>query len=358
VAATVKELAASLLRAHPTVSAIHLKAGECHIRVETNSAELARRLAEYFGPWLSADARVDILVSALESDSPPLSLPFVDWERERSKTRKTSLAELPDGRAIRKVRTGMQYLIGHGYKVVFGEAIRNYHQVANFVISQLINWLIGRQMVLCHAAAVGRPGRGISIAGFAGAGKSTLALRLVARGLAFTSNDRVLIGRREGVHVMSGLPKQPRINPGTVLSIPELHSVIPPERRRAFARLSEDELFPLEEKYHADVAAIFGESRWVLDAPLAAFLVLRWRRSERAATRFARVDLRERRDVLAAIIIPPGPFFEPAGGRPPGAHCQTEDEYLSALEGLPVYEVSGRLDFDRATAFCLNELLP
>jgi HprK-related kinase B len=327
--------------------------------VETNSAELERRLAEYFRPWLSADAQVDILVSALESDSRPLSLPFIDWERDPSKTgKRDAFADLPDGRAVRTVRTGTQYLVGHGYKVVFGAVVRNYRQVVNFVIAQLINWLMRRQMVLCHAAAVARPGRGLAIAGVSGAGKSTLALRLVARGLSFTSNDRLLIARRDGVHVMSGVPKQPRVNAGTLLSIPELLSVIPPERRRVLARLSEDELFPHKEKYDADVAAMFGKDRWVLVAPLAAFLVLRWRRSDRAATRFARVDLRERRDVLAAIMKPPGPFFEPEGRGHLGVHCQTEDEYLSALEGLPVYEAIGRLDFERSTAFCLNELLP
>jgi hypothetical protein len=33
------------------------------------------------------------------------------------------------------------------------------------------------------------------------------------------------------------------------------------------------------------------------------------------------------------------------------------EEYLACLDGLPVYEATGRVDFERAVAICLQEYL-
>jgi HprK-related kinase B len=217
-----------------------------------------------------------------------------------------------------------------------------------------------RGQVLCHAAGVVHEGKGLAIAGVSGAGKSTLSLRLLTHGFSFTSNDRLLIGktnRHGGGHRMGGVPKQPRINPGTALSIPEFTEVVPAERRAALLALPEDELWELEEKYDADVARLFGGDRFRLAAPLTAFLVLRWTRNAAAPTVFERVDLSARRDVLSAIMKPPGPFYEPGNGVPPrGAHRATEEDYLCALDGLPVYEATGKLDFEAAVAFSTSLL--
>ena len=61
--------------------------------------------------------------------------------------------------------------------------------------------------------------RGIGIAARAGAGKSTLALHLLSSGLSFVSNDRLLIKAGASGPELAGIPKMPRVNPGTLLNL-------------------------------------------------------------------------------------------------------------------------------------------
>ncbi|RMD94668.1 MAG: hypothetical protein D6811_02350, partial [Alphaproteobacteria bacterium] len=49
---------------------------------------------------------------------------------------------------------------------------------------------------ILHASAVGLEGRGVLILGASGAGKSSLALELMARGAALVADDRVWLTRR------------------------------------------------------------------------------------------------------------------------------------------------------------------
>lgn len=359
-ATKLQSLAQPIAQAHPIVTAVGLDFGDCHLRVETNSTKLAALLSAYFRQFLGKSDHPDIVITALQADEAPLPVPFVDWVRERGKTgRKDEYADIDGGRAVRKVRTGMQYLIGGGNRLVFGDCRAHDNQVINFVIAQYINWLLHRGTVLAHAAGVVRGASGLALAGISGAGKSTLALHLMTRGLSFASNDRLLIGRRkDGGLGMHGVPKQPRINPGTALSIPILEGILAEERRRELQQLAPDQLWELEEKYDVDIATIFGEDRWCLDSRLDAFLVLRWHRSSTEPTRFSRVDLGKRPDVLDAITKPPGPFYEGPEGTPVrGVHRISESEYMNVLDGLPVYEATGRVDFAAAVQVCLSEYL-
>ena len=107
--------------------------------------------------------------------------------------------------------------------------------------------------MLCHAAGVVVAGNGMAIAGMSGGGKSTLALHLLGTGAAFCSNDRLLVRSAGSGARMTGVAKQPRINPGTALNNPRLESVLSSERRSELARIEESELWDLEEKYDVDV---------------------------------------------------------------------------------------------------------
>lgn len=338
---------------------LNLKFGECSVRLETNSSELLQRLELYFKPFLSDEGSADIVLTALEVIPPDLGLEFTDWKRDPGKSgRKDSYIDLIDGRACRKVRTGMQYLLSDKESLVFGECLKNDNQVINFLISLYITWLLSKDNVLCHAAAVSMHGTGFAIAAFSGGGKSTLALHLMRKGFDFVSNDRTLIGKgKDGIY-MNGVPKQPRINPGTVVNNPALIDVIPPARREQLARISQQNIWDLEEKYDADIESIFGEGKFQLHAKVKALVILNWKRGDKAATIFKPVDIRQRPDLLAAVMKSPGPFYMPPGKKvPAGKIRMNPDDYLSVFSEIDVYEVTGAVDFDKAVDFCLKEII-
>ena len=198
--------------------------------------------------------------------------------------------------------------------------------------------------------------RGLAISGFSGGGKSTLALWLVGDGSRFVSNDRILIDASRNRARMLGVPKLPRINPGTLLSNPALSGILPAERVDVLRRLPTSELWDLEEKYDVDIDRCFGEGRIQSDAPLDAFLVLSWDRRSTDPMDIRRVDLAERRELIAAIRKPPGPFWLDESGNAPAAPIEPSDEsYLEALAKVAVYEATGRVDFEAAREYLWND---
>ncbi len=138
---------------------------------------------------------------------------------------------------------------------------------------------------------------------------------------------------------MVGVPKLPRINPGTALNNPHLAGVIPSGERAGFARLAGEALWKLERKYDVDLAKCFGRGRFRLASPLNALAILNWRR-EGGPCRVAAVELASRRDLLAAFVKSPGVFFLP----PSPAPDFSAEAYLAALAGVRVCEVTGGVD--------------
>ncbi|MGH8697189.1 MAG: hypothetical protein ACREVS_11975 [Burkholderiales bacterium] len=70
------------------------------------------------------------------------------------------------------------------------------------------------------------------------------------------------------------MPKQPRVNPGTLLSNPALAPILDSRRAAALRTIPEGDLRRIEEKYDVDVAAVFGPDRWRLSTDLTAIVVL------------------------------------------------------------------------------------
>lgn len=295
-----------------------------------------------------------LLAAALETDSVEHDLDFLDWPRDPGKVgRKDSYVDLRDGRACRKVRTGMQYLLSDKICLVFGACLKNDNQVINLVVSQFIGWMMNRGWALCHASGVVVDNKGLAIAAFSGGGKSTLALHLVRRGLGFVSNDRLLIGCNSDVPMMAGVPKHRRINPGAVLDNPSLETVIPQARHDALALLPEEEIWDLEEKYDALIDQLFGPDRFQLLTPMSGFLRLNWQRDSSESMKIKQVDLKDRPDMLRAVMKPPGPFYVPTGAAGPSGFVDVDPaDYLPLLDRVPVYEATGVVDFDAAVDFC------
>ena len=339
---------------------LFLAPGECRLRLRSNSAELIARLGDYFSHVATAATAADIDIIAIERDAPDTGLAFVDWKREPGKTgRKDSYIDLPGGRVVRKVRTGMVFLQSEGNRMAAGPCLKYDNQVINFINSQYMNWLQHRGWLICHAAGLVYRGRGLAIAGFSGGGKSTLMLHILDDdAVNYLTNDRLFVRAQAGGVVACGIPKLPRINPGTIVHNRKLQGLIPEREREALLALPAGQLWELEDKYDVHIDRVYGEGRIVQEAPLSAVLILNWQRDATADLAVEAVDLAERRDLLAALMKSPGPFYQ----YPDGHFQRDTDEfderaYLDALQGITVYEARGRIDFSAMARKCTEELL-
>lgn len=365
---TIRALADRLERDVPVDVRLPLCFGGQRIDVHSNSEALLGILQRYFEAFDEGDPEreADLVIRAHQMPPPDLGLDYLEWSREPGKqTRKEAFRDLEDGRAVRKVRTDMQFLIGPGLRIAVGDCLANPNQIINFINFQYTAYLMNRGLVLCHAAGVVERGRGIGLAAVSGGGKSTLALHLMSAGLSFTSNDRLLVGPGADLGAdpgsdggaggieMTGIPKHPRINPGTALANPDLRGILSDARRAELERMPRNQLWELEEKYDALVDRLFGRDRVALHAPMTAFVVLGWSHLSSEPARFEPVDLADRGDLLDTLMKAPGPFYLPdRGPAPTGYEPPDPKPYLEALAGLPVYAASGGVDFEAGVRFC------
>ncbi len=334
--------------------------------VVTNTQALATKLGGYFKEFtLPEDAVIvpDAVVYALEApplDPQDLGLRLSSRQRDPGKDSvKEEFQDLEDGRVVRKRLTGMLFVFGGGMHLVVGPCLENDNQVINFINNRFIQWTLDRGALLFHAAGVAMPARcgfsGLALAGFAGMGKSTLALAVMSRGGVFVSNDRLMLRKKNGDVIMHGLAKMPRINPGTVLHNEDLTGVIPDEQRGVYESLPPEALWSLERKYDACIDACFGPGRFALAARLSGLVILNWNRPGHGQTQpvsIGRVDLESRADLLQAFIKSVGVFYLPN----PKADRRdfSPRAYLDLLRGRPVYEITGTADYEAAAAVCLN----
>jgi HprK-related kinase B len=349
---TLSAIANELMAAQPPAAELWLDIGGTVVRVRSSSSELCARLARYFGDVV-APARDAADVNVTLVDAAPPRFPFVlrDWPREAGKLgQKERYADASDGRLVAKVRTGMQFLLTPRVNIAVGPCSLNLNQIVNFIIAQYLTRRLSEGWALCHAAAVAVGSAGLAIAASSGSGKSTLALHLVSSGSSFVSNDRALIRRNEAGCELLGVPKMPRVNPGTLLHNPELASLLSPERREELAALPPRELWQLEEKCDVMVPEVFGRGRSLHRVPLRALLVLSWVPDADAPARFERIDLGARPDLLGRVIKSPGAFHVSSDGAPSAG--PDPEAYFRALRDVLVYEATGRVDFDMGVGFC------
>ena len=354
--------AVSALRAEAPLCAdeLYLALGECTLRLRSNSTELLTLLADYFSHVVCEPLAYDIEVIAIERDAPELDIDFIDWKREPGKTgRKDSYAELPGARLVRKVRTGMVFLQSERQRIAAGPCLKYNNQVINFINSQYMNWLQNRGWLICHAAGLVYRDKCLGIAGFSGGGKSTLMLHLMDDDeVAYLSNDRLFVHAGSGQVLARGIPKLPRINPGTIVHNKRLQGLIPAQQRKALLQLPAAELWELEDKYDVHIDRIYGSDRIIPEAPLSAFLILDWQRDGERELQVERIDLTVRRDLLGALMKSPGPFYQhPDGTFQQDTAVFDDASYLAALEQVPVYVARGRVDFPTLSDRCLHELL-
>lgn len=340
--------------------ALYLTLGDCNLRLRSNSDDLIEKLRTYFIHALGEEREPDLDVIAIERDAPELDLPFVDWAREPGKSgRKDAYYDLPQGRLVLKVRTGMVFLQSDTLRIAVGPCLQNDNQVINFINAQYMSWLQHRGWLICHASGLVYQDRCLGMAGFSGGGKSTLMLHLMEHeDVSYLTNDRLFVRRESGITRSVGIPKLPRINPGTIVHNPRLHGLIPEAEREALLQLPPGELWEIEDKYDVQVEEVYGAGKITPSAPLHAFLVLNWQRNSDEELAVSRIDLAERRDLLGAIMKSPGPFYQYRDG---SFHQDTttfdEAAYLTALGDVPVYEARGGVDFEGLVDYCLKRIM-
>lgn len=326
-----------------------LQLADWTLRIRSNSTALLERLARYFAHVRVTGTAVDMDVIAIECEPPVLDVEFVDWRREPGKQgRKDSYVDLADGRLVRKVRTGMVFVQSETWRIAAGACLQHDNQVINFVNAQFMNRLQQSDWRICHASALVRNGAALAIAGLSGGGKSTLMLRMLdLADVAYLTNDRLFVRWTAQTVMAVGIPKLPRINPGTIVHNERLHGLIADDARAACLAMPADELWQLEQKHDVFIDEVYGTGRIAPRAPLGGFVVLNWRRADTQALRVEQVDLAGRDDLLAAIMKSPGPFYQYADGRMYADGTPFDRQaYLDALTGVPVYEVCGNIDFE------------
>jgi len=282
---------------------LYLETGPVRVAVQTNNviaSELRHHLADALAEPGPVAATIDVLDGQRLEPEPD----WTDWAREPGKTgRKDAYHDLEDGRLVHKIRTGMTFIQSPGALVAVGPCADYPNQVNNFINTQILNIAKRSGWEICHAAAVTDGANGLAIAGLSGGGKSTAILRMMdLETTRFVTNDRLMVRKGpEGAEGL-GIPKNPRINPGTILHNPRLSSMLSEERREQLKAMPKEELWQLEEKHDLFISAVYGAGRVQFTMPLSEFWVLNWSRETEAPTQVRDADLSERPDLLGAIM--------------------------------------------------------
>ncbi len=348
------------LRAHldyfarraPLVAEHVIRVADCRIRIHTSDRALFEMTRHYFRSFRTTDATepMDITVSVHEMPTPELDLDFVVHPPGPGKTRiKDEYVNFVDGRLLRKRQTGVHMLFGPAGNAVVGACRQNINQVVNFINNRFIQWQVDRGYLLTHAAGVAQGDRGLLLAGVSGRGKSTLAMHLLSEGMDFVSNDRLLVKRSpDGLEAL-GVPKFPRVNPGTIVHNTHLHPLLPSEQRAQLAGMSRTQLWELEQKHDVDVVELFGPDRFRIRTDLQGLFILSWQRGDEPF-RAVPADLSARRDLLQALMKPVGAhYYAGLDAVEPDA---SPTRYLRELDACPCHELTGGIDFAAAVEAC------
>ncbi len=346
-----EQLSRAILPLGKPLHKLTLVFGECQVKVSSNSAKLDSVLRHYFYEFVKPTESYNFEVICIEADPMQLELPFRLKDPSPGKAKvKEEYCDLPGGRVVKKRLTGLNLLMGdNGQNIAFGPCEDNDNQVINFINSRYLEWLLKEPSVLGHAAGVRFMNQGFAFAGIAGAGKSTLALHLMSQGADFVSNDRLVIKPKSEQTWMQGLPKLPRINPGTALNNPDLIRILTNQEVDYFARMPHSELWQVESKYDVYLKQCFQPGNFVLETPVQVLMILNWH-LQGEPTQFQPVDLSTRRDLLRVFMKETGLFVFPEAKD--AKTDANEEQYLQALSPLLVFEARGKVDFKKAVKFC------
>lgn len=319
-------------------------------RILSNEAALINELRSYFSEWISTkNEEPTATITAWQSETPDFGLDYQQYRESPKKRIKEAFADVDGFRIVKKLKTGVHFAIGKNEWFAFGPLTKYPNQLINFVNAIFMEINLAGNAYLFHAAGVALNQQGIVIAAQSGKGKSTTSLLLMNEGLDFVSNDRIILQKKEKGYTMIGVPKHPRVNPGTLLNNPKIKPILKaPER---FANKTRNEIWNWEEKYDVLIPEIYGAGKFTLAAEAKAFLIIDWGEEENEL-RLEKLDLANRTDLFPAIMKKPSLMT-------PNIHAEKKDlsaeDYLTFLNDLPVYQLRGKIDPKKGLHLILKE---
>jgi HprK-related kinase B len=338
----------------PVEQAVFIRALDTLLEVRCSTSALSRALQDYFEPFLAPAGIPDGTLSLHQALPPHFDDLFQDWQPDsKGKSVKDSFLDCPDGRITRKIKTGLCFAFTDTDNCLVGPCLEHLNQVINAINVCFMRPVMAKGALIGHAAGVAMNGSGLVIAGRSGSGKSTLALHLLSRGASLVSNDRLLFPLATPGPTMCGVPKHPRVNPGTLLDNPDLQNLLQGPERRELDRLSFDQLWGLEKKHDVLIHKVFGANRIRLQAPLRMVLIMGWDHRNQAVMRIDEADPHTDPTLLDPLVKAPGVFLERAAG---GSNPASVEEYCSRLQSCRFYRISGGVNFESARRAC-QELL-
>jgi HprK-related kinase B len=335
---------ASFVAQFETPHNLSLRFADVPIRVKTNDPEIAMHLASYFRPFVISGATPAAEVTLIQG-SIPIAGDFVDVVRDGGRRPKEATRDVPGGRLVLKRATGVLIGLWPGGAFAVGDIRTHLNQGINLVNNCYATVVLRRGHVLLHASAVTRKERTAVLAGPPGAGKSTSALHLVEAGFRCLSNDRVMAKPRRDMVEALGYPKQPRVNPGTLIGHPRLSTLLDPADRSALAALAPGELWNLERKSDVDLDSVYGDGTVELRGRMEALVLLKWRRDGHGLD-VRRLSVDEALSALPLVYKNLGAFDLDRG---PGTGINDAEHacYRELFGRVTVVEVTGRVDFSR-----------
>ncbi|MFP5257798.1 MAG: HprK-related kinase B, partial [Acidobacteriota bacterium] len=112
---TIAGLMAPILESAPRACRLEVTFDDVTVVVASNSQALIDKLSRYFSDFRGSGGTTVIEVTAIEAEPPAFDLPLAVHPREPGKTKlKEASIDLPDGRVVRKLLTGLVFLFGQG----------------------------------------------------------------------------------------------------------------------------------------------------------------------------------------------------------------------------------------------------
>jgi HprK-related kinase B len=318
-----------------------LNFGACTIAVETQEDAILARLRRYFRGFaeeMDGSHRPRTRICVIEEPPAEIDPEMIAW----SEGSKETFRDVDHSRLIRKVRTGVSIIIQDdtwsSVWTMRGPVGRNFSQLVNLIGSAYGLEIMDRAGAMVHASAVSLGGsRAVAVMGQSGMGKSSVAVRLMEQGFDYISNDRVVLEPsllRPSV-LAHGLPKLPRVNPGTLLSGEKTRLLLDVGSRDRYEGLSREQLWQVEDKHDLEVERVLGR-RWLLSGELSVALVLSWRHDgqglhlQRLTADQALLELKLVRKTFGVFDL--------------RLISRTESALADTVRRVPVYRVTGKAD--------------